>query len=148
MADLRFALDHSDDKTLLIYFEPGPAFVKALDRASASMLASVAGAFMGEVVIDRGSMPPGESIVLPDLERRVGDVVGVCRGTSCNAAPPLACYKCDDFAALLNAPHGRALDLLLERRARLQRDGADRRMVNLHDLEIRAIAGLLRKVGS
>lgn len=113
-------LDQSDIQNVMVYTENTADTVTYIDSAVGSKLAMLAKAFKGEIIEDlaegeRGDDPTAR---IPNEEN---EVVGACGTNDFCVKGYEACYLCEKFRPLLDAPHDKFLsNLYLEKEARLK----------------------------
>jgi hypothetical protein len=119
------ALDHSDIQNVEVYTENTADTVTYIDKAIGKQLAPVAKAFKGVIIEDiqdgeRGADP---SARIPNKDN---DVVGACGTNDFCVKGYEACYLCEKFRPLLDAPHEKFLDsLYAEKESRLKATGSE-----------------------
>lgn len=144
------ALDHSSIEHVQVYFNARSDTVTVLDRALSVRLAPIAQAFLGKIV-----RSPSDAIRADDPEARIVHLdatssqfkdVGTCGSFGfCDLLAPIACYRCSDFQAWLEAPHELVLEGLERRRSEKLTEGADPKWTQLYDETILAIAQVVRR---
>ncbi|ANB71236.1 integrase [Paraburkholderia phytofirmans OLGA172] len=132
-------MGHADLQQVDVYVAASPKIVENIDRAMGAMLAPLAQAFKGQLVLDEEHTThkgaPGSRII----DFRVSkDPVGSCagQGKSCAFNKPVACYGCFRFEPWLDAPHEKVLERLESER---ENWSADDRMAAVNDEPIRAV---------
>jgi hypothetical protein len=114
------ALDQSDTQNVIVYTENTADTVTYIDKAIGKELAPFAKAFKGEIIVDaadgeRGGDP---SARIPNKDN---EVVGACGTNDFCIKGYEACYLCEKFRPLLDAPHEKFLNsLYVEKDARLK----------------------------
>jgi len=114
------ALDHSSTQNVMVYTENTADTATYIDKAIGEQLAPFAKAFKGEIIeniteAERGDDP---SARIPNKDN---DVVGACGTNDFCIKGFEACYLCEKFRPLLDAPHEKFLDgLYTEKEARLK----------------------------
>lgn len=114
------ALDHSDTQNVMVYTENTADTVTYIDKAVGGKLAMLARAFKGEIIetftdSERGDDPTAR---IPNEDN---EVVGACGTNDFCVKGYEACYLCEKFRPLLDAPHEKFLNsLYLEKEARLK----------------------------
>jgi len=114
------ALDQSDTQNVIVYTENTADTVTYIDKAIGKQLAPFAKAFKGEIILavadgERGDDP---SARIPNKDN---EVVGACGTNDFCIKGYEACYLCEKFRPLLDAPHEKFLNsLYVEKDARLK----------------------------
>lgn len=114
------ALDQSDTQNVIVYTENTADTVTYIDKAIGKQLAPFAKAFKGEIILavadgERGNDP---SARIPNKDN---EVVGACGTNDFCIKGYEACYLCEKFRPLLDAPHEKFLNsLYVEKDARLK----------------------------
>lgn len=114
------ALDQSDTQNVMIYTENTADTVTYIDKAIGEQLAPFAKAFKGEIIKnlqdgERGNDPTAR------IPNKDNEVVGACGTNNFCVKGYEACYLCEKFRPLLDAPHEKFLDSLYrEKDARLK----------------------------
>ncbi|WP_413472480.1 site-specific integrase [Shewanella baltica] len=114
------ALDQSDTQNVMVYTENTADTVTYIDKAIGQQLAPFAKAFKGEIIKnlqdgERGNDPTAR------IPNKDNEVVGACGTNSFCVKGYEACYLCEKFRPLLDAPHEKFLDSLYrEKDARLK----------------------------
>jgi len=132
-------MGHVDLQQVEVYVAASPRIVENIDKTMGELLAPLAQAFKGKVVLDEQHSThqgaPGSRII----DFRVSkDPVGSCAGKGKNCAfnKPVACYACFRFEPWLDGPHEKVLVRL---EADRERWAADERMAAVNDEPIRAV---------
>lgn len=119
------ALDHSDTQNVEVYTENTADTVTYIDKAIGKQLAPIAKAFKGVIIEDiqdgeRGADPTAR------IPNKDNDVVGACGTNDFCIKGYEACYLCEKFRPLLDAPHEKFLDsLYAEKESRLKATGSE-----------------------
>ena len=114
------ALDQSDTQNVKVYTENTADTVTYIDKAVGKQLAPFAKAFKGEVIdsladAERGRDPTAQ------IPNRDAEAVGACGTNNFCIKGYEACYLCEKFRPLVDAPHQKFLDsLYAEKEARLK----------------------------
>lgn len=114
------ALDQSDTQNVMVYTENTADTVTYIDKAIGKQLAPFAKAFKGEIIEklqdgERGNDPTAR------IPNKDNEVVGACGTNDFCVKGYEACYLCEKFRPLLDAPHEKFLkSLYLEKEARLK----------------------------
>lgn len=114
------ALDQSTTQNVMVYTENTADTVTYIDKAIGKQLAPFAKAFRGKIIVDvvdgeRGGDP---SARIPNKDN---EVVGACGTNDFCIKGYEACYLCEKFRPLLDAPHEKFLNsLYVEKDARLK----------------------------
>lgn len=114
------ALDQSDTQNVMVYTENNADTVTYIDKAIGKQLAPFAKAFKGEIIEklqdgERGNDPTAR------IPSKDNEVVGACGTNDFCVKGYEACYLCEKFRPLLDAPHEKFLEsLYLEKEARLK----------------------------
>ncbi len=114
------ALDQSDTQNVIVYTENTADTVTYIDKAIGKELAPFAKAFKGEIIVDVSDGERGDdpSARVPNKEN---EVVGACGTNDFCIKGYEACYLCEKFRPLLDAPHEKFLNsLYVEKDARLK----------------------------
>lgn len=114
------ALDQSDIQNVKVYTENTADTVTYIDKAVGKQLAPFAKAFKGEIIgsltdAERGDDPTAH------IPNRESEAVGACGTNDFCIKGYEACYLCEKFRPLVDAPHQKFLDsLYAEKEARLK----------------------------
>lgn len=114
------ALDQSDTQNVNVYIENTADTVTYIDKVIGKQLAPFAKAFKGEIIeeIADGERGNDPSARIPNKDN---EVVGACGTNDFCVKGYEACYLCEKFRPLLDAPHEKFLDsLYAEKEARLK----------------------------
>jgi hypothetical protein len=114
------ALDQSDTQNVMVYTENTADTVTYIDKAIGKQLAPFAKAFKGEIIVDVADGERGDdpSARIPNKDN---EVVGACGTNDFCIKGYEACYLCEKFRPLLDAPHEKFLNsLYVEKDARLK----------------------------
>jgi len=114
------ALDQSDTQNVIVYTENTADTVTYIDKAIGKQLAPFAKAFKGEIILDVADGERGDdpSARIPNKDN---EVVGACGTNDFCIKGYEACYLCEKFRPLLDAPHEKFLNsLYVEKDARLK----------------------------
>ncbi|MGF1746189.1 hypothetical protein [Vibrio minamisatsumaniensis] len=114
------ALDQSDTQNVKVYTENTADTVTYIDKAIGKQLAPFAKAFKGQIIeeVGDGERRDDPSARIPNKDN---EVVGACGTNDFCLKGYEACYLCEKFRPLLDAPHEKFLDsLYAEKEARLK----------------------------
>jgi hypothetical protein len=114
------ALDQSDTQNVMVYTENTADTVTYIDKAIGKQLAPFAKAFKGEIIehVEDGERGDDPTARIPNKDN---DVVGACGTNDFCVLGYEACYLCEKFRPLLDAPHEKFLDsLYAEKEVRLK----------------------------
>jgi hypothetical protein len=114
------ALDHSSTQNVMVYTENTADTVTYIDKAIGKQLAPFAKAFKGEIIeiITDGERGDDPTARIPNKDN---EVVGACGTNDFCVQGYEACYVCEKFRPLLDAPHEKFLDsLYAQKEARLK----------------------------
>ncbi|TMO54475.1 integrase [Pseudoalteromonas phenolica] len=114
------ALDQSDTQNVKVYTENTADTVTYIDKAVGQQLAPFAKAFKGKIIeqVQKGERGDDPSAQVPNKDN---DVVGACGTNDFCVKGYEACYLCEKFRPLIDAPHEKFLNsLYLEKEARLK----------------------------
>jgi hypothetical protein len=114
------ALDQSDTQNVMVYTENTADTVTYIDKAIGKQLAPFAKAFKGEIIehVENGERGDDPTARIPNKDN---DVVGACGTNDFCVKGYEACYLCEKFRPLLDAPHEKFLDsLYAEKEVRLK----------------------------
>jgi hypothetical protein len=114
------ALDQSDTQNVIVYTENTADTVTYIDKAIGKQLAPFAKAFKGEIILDVADGERGDdpSARIPNKDN---EVVGACGTNDFCIKGYEACYVCEKFRPLLDAPHEKFLNnLYVEKDTRLK----------------------------
>ncbi|MBE4043196.1 site-specific integrase [Vibrio parahaemolyticus] len=114
------ALDQSDTQNVKVYTENTADTVTYIDKAVGAQLAPFARAFKGEIIeaLTDGERGDDPSARIPNNDN---EVVGACGTNDFCLSGYEACYLCEKFRPLLDAPHEKVLEgLYAEKEARLK----------------------------
>lgn len=114
------ALDQSDTQNVKVYTENTADTVTYIDKTIGKHLAPLAKAFKGEIIehIRDGERGDDPSARIPNKDN---EVVGACGTNDFCVKGYEACYLCEKFRPLLDAPHDKFLEALyVEKEARLK----------------------------
>ena len=113
------ALDHSSTQNVMVYTENTADTVTYIDKAIGKQLAPFAKAFKGKIIehVEDGERRGDPTARIPNKDN---DVVGACGTNDFCVKGYEACYLCEKFRPLLDAPHEKFLDsLYAEKEVRL-----------------------------
>ncbi|WP_217493038.1 site-specific integrase [Pseudoalteromonas tetraodonis] len=114
------ALDQSDTQNVKVYAENTADTVTYIDKAVGKQLAPFAKAFKGEVIDTLAGAERGEDPTA-QIPNRESEAVGACGTNDFCIKGYEACYLCEKFRPLVDAPHQKFLDsLYAEKEARLK----------------------------
>lgn len=114
------ALDQSDTQNVIVYTENTADTVAYVDKAIGKQLAHFAKVFKGKIIVDvadgeRGNDPTAR------IPNKDNEVVGACGTNDFCIKGYEACYLCEKFRPLHDAPHEKFLNsLYVEKDARLK----------------------------
>lgn len=114
------ALDQSDTQNVMVYTENTADTVTYIDKAIGKQLAPFAKAFKGRIIVDvaDGERGGDQSAQIPNKEN---EVVGACGTNDFCIKGYEACYLCEKFRPLFDAPHEKFLNgLYAEKDTRLK----------------------------
>lgn len=114
------ALDHSDTQNVAVYAENTADTVTHIDKAVGKQLAPFAKAFKGEFIehIADGERGNDKTAHIPNKDN---EIVGACGTNDFCIRGYEACYLCEKFRPLLDAPHEKFLEgLYAEKEVRLK----------------------------
>ncbi|CAK3213550.1 Tyr recombinase domain-containing protein [Vibrio crassostreae] len=114
------ALDQSDTQNVKVYTENTADTVTYIDKAIGKQLAPFAKAFKGQIIeeVGDGERRDDPSARIPNKDN---EVVGACGTNDFCLKGYEACYLCEKFRPLVDAPHEKFLDsLYAEKEARLK----------------------------
>lgn len=114
------ALDQSDTQNVMVYTENTADTVTYIDKAIGKQLAPFAKAFKGEIIetISDGERGDDPTARIPNKDN---EVVGACGTNDFCVQGYEACYVCEKFRPLLDAPHEKFLNsLYAQKEARLK----------------------------
>lgn len=114
------ALDQSDTQNVMVYTENTADTVTYIDKAMGQQLAPFAKAFKGEIIknFQDGERGNDQTARIPNKDN---EVVGACGTNNFCVKGYEACYLCEKFRPLLDAPHEKFLESLYrEKEARLK----------------------------
>jgi integrase len=132
-------MGHADLQNVEAYVAASPKIVESIDRTMGALLAPLAMAFKGQVVMDEKHTTHKGAHGSRIIDFRVSaDPVGSCGAKGCNCAfnKPVACYTCFRFEPWLDAPHEKVLVRLQTER---EKWSTDERMAAINDEPIRAV---------
>lgn len=114
------ALDQSDTQNVMVYTENTANTVTYIDKAIGQQLAPFAKAFKGEIIKNLQDGERGNDLTAR-IPNKDNEVVGACGTNNFCVKGYEACYLCEKFRPLLDAPHEKFLEsLYLEKDARLK----------------------------
>ncbi|HCG5279840.1 TPA: site-specific integrase [Vibrio parahaemolyticus] len=114
------ALDQSDTQNVKVYTENTADTVTYIDKAIGKQLAPFAKAFKGQIIEEVADGERGDD-PLARIPNKDNEVVGACGTNDFCLKGYEACYLCEKFRPLLDAPHEKFLDsLYAEKEARLK----------------------------
>lgn len=132
------ALDHSDTQNINVYIENTADTVTYIDKAMGKILAPFAKAFKGKI-IDKfadGERGDDRTARIPDKDN---EVVGACGTNDFCVKGYEACYLCEKFRPLLDAPHEKFLEHLYEEKERRLKETQSEQYASTKDTLILAV---------
>jgi hypothetical protein len=120
--ELAALLDHSDNRSALVYYKPSPKAARRLDGALNYSAGRVWTWFKGRPPVDK---PANESEVTEVLAQtptlRPQGSIGACGANLlCSLNPPYSCYVCPKFQPWRDAPHRELLKDVQDEQKRLR----------------------------
>jgi hypothetical protein len=110
---LAYLMDHSDNRSIMVYYKSSPKIVERLDRAVGKSASPVWRWFLGQGFIERkGNDAPGTLISgITPTYKNVGPL-GKCGAKVCGDGlnPPLTCYVCPKYHPFVDGPHRQYLN--------------------------------------
>lgn len=136
-------LDHSDTQNCMIYVENTVHTAEYIDRKMSKALAPLSRAFKGEIiaVLEEGKRGDDPTARIPNNDN---EVVGACGTNDFCVKGYEACYVCDSFHPLLDAPHEKFLEDLHKEKERLYRVTGSEQFASTKDTVILAVEEVIR----
>ncbi len=135
-------LDHSDTQNAEVYVKNHPNFAQKIDKALSKQLAPYAKAFMGKIIVDTNDANNGNELSM-QVRNEMGHV-GVCGSYGHCGSHPAACYTCIHFQPLLDAPHEKLLEDLIQQREESITLTGDMAVSSSQDRTILAVAQVVQ----
>lgn len=135
-------LDHSDTQNADVYVKTHPNFAQKIDKALSKQLAPYAKAFMGKIIEDTNDAINGNELGM-QVRNEIGHV-GVCGSYGHCGSHPAACYTCIHFQPLLDAPHEKLLEDLIQQREESIALTGDMAVSSSQDRTILAVAQVVQ----
>ena len=136
-------LDQSDTQNVMVYVENTVHTADYIDRKMSKVLAPLARAFKGEIiaVLEEGKRGNDPTARVPNKEN---EVVGACGTNDFCVKGYEACYVCDSFQPLLDAPHEDFLEDLHKEKERLFKVTGSKQYASTKDTVILAVEEVIR----